>query len=171
MRCGQEADQAGHAGGLVCARRCGAKGWGGGRWEGGEGEERGGGSAADGGQGGEMAEEVPAEGAAPVAEKPKKVRTVKVLSSTLEPDGLKDAIEVCVSAFDRARNPKDLAQVIKREYDKRYPSELKATSGVWHCLVGSNFGCSVAHETRCYLHLSVGKEHIILFRSKDSPFD
>ena len=111
------------------------------------------------------------EGAAPVAEKAKKVRTVKVLSSTLEPDALKDAIEVCVGAFDRARNPKDLAQVIKREYDKRYPSELKATSGVWHCLVGSNFGCSVAHETRCYLHLSVGKEHIILFRSKDSPFD
>jgi hypothetical protein len=74
-------------------------------------------------------------------------------------------------AFDYYKQPKDVATYIKKEFDKRYPSDGKATSGVYHCIVGRNFAASVSYETRFYLHFRVGQENVIIFKSKDSPFD
>lgn len=78
----------------------------------------------------------------------------------------------CVrQAFDYYKQPKDVATYIKKEFDKRYPSDGKATSGVYHCIVGRNFAASVSYETRFFLHFRVGQENVIIFKSKDSPFD
>ena len=43
---------------------------------------------------------------------------------------------------------------VKQAFDLKYPPvDNKATSGVYHCIVGTNFACSVTHETHfsCYL--------------------
>ena len=43
---------------------------------------------------------------------------------------------------------------VKQAFDLKYPPvDNKATSGVYHCVVGTNFACSVTHETHfsCYL--------------------
>jgi len=36
---------------------------------------------------------------------------------------------------------------------------------------GKNFGASFSHETHQYIHLKVDTQDVIIFKSKDSPFD
>lgn len=36
---------------------------------------------------------------------------------------------------------KQVATEIKQEYDKQYPSDGKATDGVYYCVVGESFAC------------------------------
>ena len=74
-------------------------------------------------------------------------------------------------SFDKHTQYKDVAQHIKREYDKRYPSSGKATDGVYHAVVGKHFGASFSHETAFYIHLKIDLHNVIIFKSKDSPFD
>ena len=64
-----------------------------------------------------------------------------------------------------------MAQAIKKGYDSRYPSSGLATDGVYHVLVGKHFGASFSHETHQYIHLKVDLNDVIIFKSKDSPFD
>ena len=64
-----------------------------------------------------------------------------------------------------------MAQAIKKGYDSRYPSSGLATDGVYHVLVGKHFGASFSHETHQYIHLKVDTNDVIIFKSKDSPFD
>ena len=80
------------------------------------------------------------------------------------------AQEAC-AAFDKHAQYKDVAQAIKKGYDLRYPSSGKATDGVYHALVGKHFGASLSHETNQYVHLKVDLHDVIVFKSKDSPFD
>ena len=58
-----------------------------------------------------------------------------------------------------------------QEYEKRYPTSKKAIDGVYHCLVGTNFASAVGHETRFFIHMQVDLLHIVLWKSRDSPFD
>ena len=78
--------------------------------------------------------------------------------------------EAC-SAFDKHTQYKDVAQAIKKGYDARYPSSGLATDGVYHAVAGKHFGASFSHETHQYIHLKVDTHDVIIFKSKDSPFD
>eukprot|EP00243_Klebsormidium_subtile_P010269 TRINITY_DN5439_c0_g2_i1.p2 TRINITY_DN5439_c0_g2~~TRINITY_DN5439_c0_g2_i1.p2 ORF type:complete len:131 (-),score=43.97 TRINITY_DN5439_c0_g2_i1:70-462(-) len=98
-------------------------------------------------------------------------RPIQIVTSTMAREFEKSATEIAASAFDYYKQPKDVATYIKKEFDKRYPSDGKATSGVYHCIVGRNFAASVSYETRFFLHFRVGQENVIIFKSKDSPFD
>ena len=53
----------------------------------------------------------------------------------------------------------------------RYPSSGKATDGVYYAVVGKNFGASFSHETAQYIHLKIDTHDVVIFKSKDSPFD
>ena len=64
-----------------------------------------------------------------------------------------------------------MAQAIKKGYDARYPSSGLATDGVYHVVAGKHFGASFSHETHQYIHLKVDTHDVIIFKSKDSPFD
>ena len=67
---------------------------------------------------------------------------------------------------------KDIATGIKQAFDTAYPAQdNKATSGVYHCIVGTNFACSVTHETHFSCFMSCDNVQILLYKSKDSPFD
>ncbi len=72
----------------------------------------------------------------------------------------------CVCA--RARPPVALPSVsvcraatsIKRSMDA-------ATSSTWHCIVGADFGCSLAFENKHLLFLQADGKHVLLFKSFD----
>lgn len=67
---------------------------------------------------------------------------------------------------------KEIAGHIKNEMDKKHSDhDNKATEGVFHCIVGKSFAASVSHDCHDYVHLKVGLVHVILFKSRDSPFD
>ena len=52
------------------------------------------------------------------------------------------------AAFDKHKLHKDVATHVKQGFDAKYPpADNKATSGVYHCIVGSDFAVSVTHET------------------------
>ena len=76
-----------------------------------------------------------------------------------------------IDAFDKYTKYKDVAQHIKKTYDARYPSSGKSTDGVYHAVVGKHFGASFSHETSNYIHLECDLHNVIIFKSKDSPFD
>lgn len=66
----------------------------------------------------------------------------------------------------------DIASAVKCEFDKKYPpADNKATSGVFHCIAGTNFACSVTHETHCSAYWECEGIKLLIFKSKDSPFD
>eukprot|EP00898_Chlorokybus_atmophyticus_P005856 jgi/Chlat1/6271/Chrsp44S09052 len=122
-----------------------------------------------------MAPPEAAGGAAGVGGEVKRERKITVVRCDMGDEQLRQAMEVAGAAFDKHSHFKDVATFIKKEYDKRYPSDGRATSGVYHCVVGSAFAAAVSHENRGYLQMRVdgndGNVHVIIFKSKDSPFD
>ena len=64
---------------------------------------------------------------------------------------------------------------VKQAFDVKYPPvDNKATSGVYHCIVGTNFACSVTHETHfsCYLtcdNVSPSMSKAAASRQRHSP--
>ncbi|MEW5302017.1 MAG: hypothetical protein WDW38_008647 [Sanguina aurantia] len=94
----------------------------------------------------------------------------KIVSSYMPESFESDAIHTALVAVDKHKQLKDVAFYIKHEYDRKYPGSGKATEGVYHCIVGKSFASAVSHETRQFIHLKVDTHHIILWKSKDTPF-
>lgn len=68
------------------------------------------------------------------------------------------AIEIAQKAFEDFTVEKDIAQYIKKEFDRQY--------GVtWHCIVGKSFGSYVTHETGNFMYYYLGSIAILLFKS------
>eukprot|EP01023_Acetabularia_acetabulum_P014892 TRINITY_DN17242_c0_g4_i1.p2 TRINITY_DN17242_c0_g4~~TRINITY_DN17242_c0_g4_i1.p2 ORF type:complete len:117 (-),score=16.78 TRINITY_DN17242_c0_g4_i1:843-1193(-) len=100
----------------------------------------------------------------------KKQHTVQIVESHMSSEFETDAISISTEALDKSSHLKDIAQTIKQGYDKKHPGSGKATEGVFHCIVGKSFGSCVAHETRMYVHLKIDMMHVVIWKSKDSPF-
>lgn len=69
-----------------------------------------------------------------------------------------DAIRVIMNAFKAHKVEREIAHYIKKEFDKLH-------GGVWHCIVGRNFGSLVSHEASYFLYMYVGSVAILLFRT------
>ena len=106
---------------------------------------------------------------------------VKVIKTDMEETLLNDLIEIVAEVFTKEKSKatgnkdivyKDIATAVKQAFDAKYPPvDKKATSGVYHCIVGTNFACSVTHETHFSCYLSCDNVSLLLYKSKDSPFD
>lgn len=64
---------------------------------------------------------------------------VEVLDSDMNSEFEASAREICLQAVAGSKHLKDIAFRIKHSYDKKYPGSGKATEGVYHCIVGTNF--------------------------------
>ena len=62
------------------------------------------------------------------------------------------------------------AEHIKRGCDERFPTKT-ALEGVYQCIVGQHFACCITHDTRSYIHLQIGRVHVVVFKSRDLLFD
>ena len=51
-----------------------------------------------------------------------------------------------------------VAQYIRKAFVDKY-------NGVWHCIVGRNFGSYVTHETKHFIYFYLGQVAILLFKS------
>mmetsp|Transcript_24739 Transcript_24739/g.50168 ORF Transcript_24739/g.50168 Transcript_24739/m.50168 type:complete len:120 (+) Transcript_24739:76-435(+) len=108
-------------------------------------------------------------------------KRVKVIKTDMEETMLAKLSEIVVEVFDQQREKatgnkeiiyKDIATGVKQAFDSHYPPvDNKATSGVYHCVVGTNFACSVTHETHFSCYLSCDNVSLLIYKSKDSPFD
>jgi dynein light chain LC8-type len=51
-----------------------------------------------------------------------------------------------------------MAKYIKKDFDATY-------GGVWHCVVGRNFGSFVVHQSRTFVYFYLGQIAVLLFKS------
>ena len=105
-------------------------------------------------------------------EEKKATLKVNILKTDMAEDMVEDIVATTEKVFGKHKLHKDLATAIKAEFDLKHPpADNKATSGVWHCIVGSDFACSVTHETHFACYWQVNNVKMLIWKSKDSPFD
>ncbi|OVA13445.1 Dynein light chain [Macleaya cordata] len=63
-----------------------------------------------------------------------------IKSADMKEDLQKEAIDCAISAFEKHNVEKDIAEYIKKEFDKKH-------GPTWHCIVGRNFGASIVTAT------------------------
>mmetsp|Transcript_18689 Transcript_18689/g.31812 ORF Transcript_18689/g.31812 Transcript_18689/m.31812 type:complete len:106 (+) Transcript_18689:41-358(+) len=97
---------------------------------------------------------------------------ITILRSDMTEEMIEDIKKITVEALGKAKLHKDVATLVKQGFDAKYPPvDNKASSGVYHCIVGTNFAVSVTHETHASCYWSCGNVKLLLYKSKDSPFD
>mmetsp|Transcript_58251 Transcript_58251/g.96184 ORF Transcript_58251/g.96184 Transcript_58251/m.96184 type:complete len:108 (-) Transcript_58251:191-514(-) len=107
-----------------------------------------------------------------MAEDKKTEHKITILKTDMPEEMITDLIAITNTVFDKHKVNKDIATHIKQAFDEKYPpTDNKATSGVYHCVAGTNFACSVTHETHCATYWQCDNVKMLLFKSKDSPFD
>lgn len=71
---------------------------------------------------------------------------------------IEEAHAIVIQAFETESQEKAVATYIKREFVKKY-------KGVWHCIVGRNFGSFVTHEMKGYIYLTWGPMSVLLWKT------
>ncbi|KAI4364455.1 hypothetical protein MLD38_020545 [Melastoma candidum] len=85
-------------------------------------------------------------------------RKLVIKNADMNDEMQKDAVDIAISAFEKNSVEKDVAEHIKKEFDKKHgPS--------WHCIVGRNFGSYVTHETNHFVYFYLDQKAILLFKS------
>ncbi|KAG6432142.1 hypothetical protein SASPL_103716 [Salvia splendens] len=64
-------------------------------------------------------------------------KKVIIKSADMKEDIQKEAIDIAIGAFEKFSVEKDVAEHIKKTFDKKY-------GPTWHCIVGKNFGSRTA---------------------------
>jgi len=68
------------------------------------------------------------------------------------------AVDCVAHAFESHRMEKDIASILKREFDKMY-------NPTWHCIVGRSFGSYVTHESKHMIYFYWGQVAILLWKA------
>eukprot|EP00692_Jakoba_bahamiensis_P002025 EC685797.1.p1 GENE.EC685797.1~~EC685797.1.p1 ORF type:complete len:103 (+),score=38.24 EC685797.1:172-480(+) len=73
---------------------------------------------------------------------------------------VQDAVDLLAEAIEKLGTGKrgEIAAHVKKEFDARY-------SPSWHCIVGQAFGSYVTHETKSFVHFSLGQVSCLLFKA------
>ncbi|KAI6693027.1 hypothetical protein NL676_020737 [Syzygium grande] len=85
-------------------------------------------------------------------------RKTVIKSADMKDDMQKEAIDIAIAAFEKHSVEKDVAEHIKKEFDKKH-------GPTWHCIVGRNFGSYVTHETNHFVYFYLDQKAILLFKS------
>ncbi|CAN4091666.1 unnamed protein product [Withania somnifera] len=85
-------------------------------------------------------------------------KKVTIKSADMKYDVQKEAVDIAIAAFEKHNVEKDVAEQIKKEFDKKY-------GPTWHCIVGKNFGSYVTHETNHFVYFYLDSKAVLLFKS------
>ncbi|XP_022723036.1 dynein light chain 1, cytoplasmic-like [Durio zibethinus] len=85
-------------------------------------------------------------------------KKVIIKSADMKDDMQKEAVNIAFFAFEKHNVEKDVAEHIKKEFDKRH-------GPTWHCIVGRNFGSYVTHETNHFVYFYLDQKAVLLFKS------
>ncbi|RLM93781.1 uncharacterized protein C2845_PM08G09410 [Panicum miliaceum] len=94
----------------------------------------------------------PAAAAAAAAHK------IQLKSADMKEEMRQEAFEIARIAFEKHTMEKDIAEYIKKEFDKNH-------GPTWHCIVGRNFGSYVTHETNYFVYFYIDSKAVLLFKS------
>ncbi|KAL8196134.1 hypothetical protein R6Q59_021839 [Mikania micrantha] len=85
-------------------------------------------------------------------------RKVVIKSADMKEEMQNEAVNIAISAFENCSVEKDVAEQIKKEFDKNH-------GPTWHCIVGKNFGSYVTHETNHFVYFYLESKAVLLFKS------
>ncbi|KAK9076099.1 hypothetical protein SSX86_004432 [Deinandra increscens subsp. villosa] len=85
-------------------------------------------------------------------------RKVIIKSADMKEEMQTEAVNIAISAFENLSVEKDVAEQIKKEFDKNH-------GPTWHCIVGKNFGSYVTHETNHFVYFYLDSKAVLLFKS------
>uniref|UniRef100_A0A7N0USI2 Dynein light chain n=1 Tax=Kalanchoe fedtschenkoi TaxID=63787 RepID=A0A7N0USI2_KALFE len=88
----------------------------------------------------------------------KSEKKVVIKSADMIEDMQKEAVDIAIAAFEQNSVEKDVAEWIKKEFDKKH-------GPTWHCIVGRNFGSYVTHETNHFVYFYLDQKAVLLFKS------
>ncbi|XP_062207490.1 uncharacterized protein LOC133909184 [Phragmites australis] len=83
---------------------------------------------------------------------------IQLKSADMKEDMRQEAFDIARVAFEKHSLEKDIAEYIKKEFDKNY-------GPTWHCIVGRNFGSYVTHETNYFVYFYIDSKAVLLFKS------
>jgi dynein light chain LC8-type len=75
-------------------------------------------------------------------------------------DMTQDAVDCASEAMNQFTVQKDMAQFIKKEFDRKYDPK-------WHVIVGRHFGSYVSYETRNFVYFFIGELAFLIFKAND----
>ncbi|XP_062445941.1 dynein light chain 2, cytoplasmic-like isoform X1 [Rhea pennata] len=81
-----------------------------------------------------------------------------IKDTDMSEDMQQEAIDCAILALEKYNVEKEIAALIKREFEKKY-------SPTWHCIVGRKFGSYVSHETKHFIFFLVRGVNILLFKA------
>mmetsp|Transcript_16770 Transcript_16770/g.21205 ORF Transcript_16770/g.21205 Transcript_16770/m.21205 type:complete len:90 (-) Transcript_16770:147-416(-) len=76
----------------------------------------------------------------------------------MPPDMERDAIEMSMEGLDKFGTEKEVAQFVRKAFVDKY-------QGVWHCIIGRNFGSYVTHEAKHHIYFYTGQTAVLLFKT------
>ncbi|KAF9677981.1 hypothetical protein SADUNF_Sadunf08G0164500 [Salix dunnii] len=85
-------------------------------------------------------------------------KKIIIKNADMKDDMQKEAVDIAIAAFERNNVEKDVAEHIKKEFDKKH-------GPTWHCIVGRNFGSYVTHETNHFVYFYLDQKAVLLFKS------
>ncbi|XP_073283644.1 uncharacterized protein [Primulina huaijiensis] len=84
-------------------------------------------------------------------------KKIVIKSADMKEDMQKEAVDVAIAAFEKHNVEKDVAESIKKVFDKKH-------GPTWHC-IGKNFGSYVTHETNHFVYFYLDSKAVLLFKS------
>ena len=79
-------------------------------------------------------------------------------------------IAIAMEAVGKHKQSKAISEYVKKKCDEKFPTTT-ALQGVFQCISGQHFACCITHDTRAYIHLMIGRVHVVVFKSRDLLFD
>ena len=69
-----------------------------------------------------------------------------------------DALALAADALDKFSSEKEQAQYVRKAFVDKY-------NGVWHCIVGRNFGSYATYEAKHNIYFYTGQTAVLLFKT------
>ncbi|XP_016657471.1 dynein light chain 1, cytoplasmic [Acyrthosiphon pisum] len=85
-------------------------------------------------------------------------RKAVIKNADMSEEMQQDAVDCATQALEKYNIEKDIAEYIKKEFDKKY-------NMTWHCIVGRDYGSYVSPEMRHSIIFYLDQVAIILFKS------
>ncbi|CAH8465484.1 unnamed protein product [Schistosoma turkestanicum] len=86
-------------------------------------------------------------------------RRALMKSTDMQPPLQKIIVDLCAIATEQYDQERDIASYVKKHMDKY-------DGGVWHCVLGKNFGCYVSHMDGYFSYLEFQGKSVIVFRTQ-----
>ncbi len=86
---------------------------------------------------------------------------IDILNCDMHKDMQKKALEIVKKSYIQSHIEKDLACLIKTEFENIYPETT------WHCIVGTHFISAITHATDHLMFIKINQHTVLLFKSLD----